>query len=134
MTHLDTSFIIDLLREQRRDAFGPAHAALEVMADDPLGVSVFVLCELDVGVASSTRSDRERTSVSSLADALAIAYPDSRFAPLYAETLVATRRAGKAIATMDLLIGVAALVDGASLLTRNRRHFEAIPGLDVLGY
>jgi len=134
VTHLDTSFVIDLLREQRREAFGPAHEALEVMADDPLGVSVFTLSELEVGVLSSRQPDRERTAVRALADALTVAYPDSRFPQAYAEALLATSRVGRAIATMDLLIGVTALVEGASLLTRNTRHFKAIPGLQLLSY
>ena len=35
---------------------------------------------------------------------------------------------------MDLLIATAAVVDDVSLVTGNRRHFENIPGLEVLGY
>jgi tRNA(fMet)-specific endonuclease VapC len=134
VTHLDTSFIIDLLREQRRDVFGPAHRALEVMSDDPLGVSVFVVSELEVGVLSCAQPERERAIVGTLADALIVAYPDKRFPSAYAEILLSMNRKGKAIATMDLLIGVTALIEGASLLTRNTRHFEAIPGLDVVSY
>ena len=134
MTHLDTSFIVDLLREQRRDVFGPAHVALEVMTDDPLGVSVFVLCELAVGVRSCAQPERERGAVGALADALTVTYPDSRFPSAYAEALQAIAKKGRAVATMDLLIGVMAVIDGVSLLTRNKRHFEAIPGLDVVSY
>jgi predicted nucleic acid-binding protein len=134
MTHLDTSFLIDLLREQRRGAFGPAHTALEVMADDPLGVSVFALSELEVGVLSGAQSDRERAAVRTLADALTVAYPDSRFPQAYAEALLSMSKGARALATMDVLIGVTALVEGASLLTRNTRHFKAIPGLVLLSY
>jgi predicted nucleic acid-binding protein len=35
---------------------------------------------------------------------------------------------------MDLLIGAAAIVDEASLLTRNVKDFSRVPGLRVLGY
>jgi len=35
---------------------------------------------------------------------------------------------------MDLLIATAAVVDGASVLTRNAKHFERVPGLVVRGY
>ena len=35
---------------------------------------------------------------------------------------------------MDLLIATSAVVDGAALVTANRRHFDVIPGLEVFGY
>ena len=35
---------------------------------------------------------------------------------------------------MDLLIGVAAVEADVPLLTRNRKDFERIPGLEVLTY
>jgi predicted nucleic acid-binding protein len=35
---------------------------------------------------------------------------------------------------MDLLIGAAAVADGAPLVTRNRRHFERIEALDLIDY
>lgn len=35
---------------------------------------------------------------------------------------------------MDVLIGTAALESGVPLVTRNRKDFERIPGLDVLAY
>jgi predicted nucleic acid-binding protein len=44
------------------------------------------------------------------------------------------RRAAETIAAMDLLIAVSVLVDGARLATRDRRHFERVPGLDLLRY
>ena len=44
------------------------------------------------------------------------------------------QRAGVQFGTMDLLIGTAALEGGVPLVTRNRKDFERIPGLDVLTY
>ena len=35
---------------------------------------------------------------------------------------------------MDLMIATAAVVDEASLVTRNRRHFDRVPGVDVVSY
>jgi predicted nucleic acid-binding protein len=35
---------------------------------------------------------------------------------------------------MDLLIGTAALLDDAPLVTRNVKDFSRIPGLQVVGY
>lgn len=42
------------------------------------------------------------------------------------------RGQGVTIHLPDALIGVSALSVGAALLTHNARHFEAIPGLEVL--
>lgn len=49
MSFFDTSFLIDLLREQRRNLRGPAHSKLESLGDTPIRISVFVVCELEDG-------------------------------------------------------------------------------------
>lgn len=42
------------------------------------------------------------------------------------------RSSGITVGSLDLMIGVTALALGASVLTRNVRHFRMIPGLDVV--
>ena len=63
-----------------------------------------------------------------------VAYPDSRFAPMYGRVLAAIERSTRPVAAMDLLIATAALLDDASLITRNVKDFVRVPGLRVLGY
>jgi predicted nucleic acid-binding protein len=53
---------------------------------------------------------------------------------MYARLVAGLSRRRTSIATMDLLIGTAGLVEDAALLTRNRKDFSKIPGLHVLGY
>lgn len=134
VVHADSSFLIDLLREQTRRRRGHATAFLEEHASDRFVASVFAACELEAGAAGSTSPDREQARVHALFQALPVAYPDERFAPVYAETLTALHRRGKTVAAMDLLIATAALVDDVALVTANRRHLDMIPGLKVLGY
>jgi tRNA(fMet)-specific endonuclease VapC len=135
VTHLDTSFLVDLLRERRRNKFGPASECLEALPDDEvLAVSVHVVCELMAGAAQAGAPKGETERLRRLCDALLIRYPDERFAPAYARLLTSLHRAGATIDTMDLLIATAAVVDGASLLTRNRRHFSRVPGLSLAEY
>ena len=134
MIHADTSYLIDLLREQARGTGGKATAFLEEHAADHLVASVFVVCELEAGAAQAASSDRERARLRAMLQVLTVVYPDERFAPVYADALVKLQRARKTVATMDLLIATGAIVDDAALVTANLRHFDVIPGLKVLGY
>lgn len=133
MIHLDTSFLIDLLREQVKGA-GPATSWLEAHAATPLAVSTFVECELEAGAADASHPTRERERVRQVLAAVTTAPPGERFAALYGSTLVEIQRRSKSVATMDLLIATTALESGAPLLTANRRHFEIVPDLTVLTY
>jgi len=135
MIHLDTTFLIDLERETTRDQPGPAFEFLEAL--DPgeiLGVSVHVLCELRTGAELTRRVLETHETLDRLVSGLLVVYPDDRFAPMYARALAAIRRSGKTVATMDLLIGTAALLDDAALVTRNIKDFSKVPGLRTLPY
>ena len=65
---------------------------------------------------------------------VAIVFPDERFAAVYAGLLSGLQTRGRTIATMDLLIATTAMVEGAALLTGNRRHFDVVPDLRVLSH
>ena len=134
MTHLDTSFVVDLLREQARGTGGPATDWLEAHPDQALAVSVFVACELEAGAARSTHIRRERERVRAVLDAVTVVYPDDRFAARFGAALAAVLGAGRSISSMDLLIATTALVEGAPLVTASGRHFEAVPDLELLEY
>jgi tRNA(fMet)-specific endonuclease VapC len=132
--HLDTSLIVDLLRESARGTEGPASRFLASVQDEELGISVFVACELAAGAAMSTRPAQEKRRVDRLCEGLHIDYPDERFPSAYGSLLSLQERTRGRISTMDLLIATSALVAGASLVTRNAKDFSRVPGLDVLAY
>ena len=134
MIHCDTSFLIDLLREAARSDRGPAHGLLDTLHGHELVLSVFAACELYAGAERSVNPPRERARVESLTDFLGIVYPDDRFASVYARLSAGLQRRGETVATMDLMIATVAVVDEASLVTRNRRHFDRVPGVDVVSY
>jgi tRNA(fMet)-specific endonuclease VapC len=131
--HLDSSFLIDLLREQRRQP-GRASAWIAEHAGEPLAVSLFVACELEAGAAAAAHPESERVRVRDALKAIAIVFPDDRFAAAYGALCSTMQRRGHTIGTMDLLIATNAIVEGVPLLTGNRRHFEAVPDLTVLSY
>jgi predicted nucleic acid-binding protein len=133
--HLDTTFVVDVLRERKRDRVGPASTYLDALPEgDVLGVSVHVVCELMAGVHAAGAPAGERDRISRLCGALVVRYPDERFAAEYGRLLARIRASGTSIDTMDLLIATAAVLDRAPLVTRHARHFSKVPGLALDEY
>jgi tRNA(fMet)-specific endonuclease VapC len=109
--------------------------ALEALDDaEVLAVSVHVACELRAGAELARKPLREQEELDRLLSGLLVCHPDARFAPMYGRLLASLQRSGRSIATMDLLIATAALLDDAPLLTRNVKDFARVPGLRVLPY
>jgi tRNA(fMet)-specific endonuclease VapC len=133
--HLDSAFVIDLLRES---STGRPGAALEFIESlDPaevLAISVHVACELRAGVELARQPIRELEALDEVIGGLLVVYPDDRFAPLYGRVYAALHRQGRQISAMDLLIASSALLDDAPLVTRNRKDFSRVPGLRVMTY
>ncbi len=134
MIHLDTTFLVDLLRETSRKRPGPATAFLEREEAEPLAASVFVVCELLAGAEHTANPAAERDRVQQLLQGLDIVYPDETLAPLYARLLASMKKAGRTTSTMDLLIAATAVAAEAPLLTRNVKHFQHMPTLDLRSY
>ena len=135
MIHFDTSYLIDLLRETTRERPGPALDFIEGLeAGESLAVSVHVACELRAGAELSRSALREHEEVDRLLGGLVVAYPDARFAAAYGRLLAAVQRTGRPIATMDLLIATAAILDDAPVVTRKVKDFSRVPGLRLLTY
>jgi tRNA(fMet)-specific endonuclease VapC len=133
--HLDTSLLVDFLKEAGRGRPGPATRFLEGVGDEEeLAVSVHVACELAAGAERSMRPEQERERVRRLYDHVRVVYPDARFPPEYGRLFAWLEARGQRIAAMDLLIATAAVIDEAALATRNARDFARVPGLRVLGY
>lgn len=134
MIHADTGFVIDLLREARRGVVGPATRLLRELESDIVAVSVHVLCELHYGVELADNPARERQALEGVLASMDVACPGPDFARLYGRLDADLTRRGRRIPTMDLLIAAAALDEGATLVTRNVRHFGRVPDLAVRGY
>lgn len=134
MIHLDTSYLVDLLRESARGKAGPATRRLEELSDEDLWLSVHAACELHAGAEGSDRPVVERQRVASLISGMHLAVPDARFAETFGRLYASLAKRGAVVATMDLLIATAAVEAGAPLLTRNTREFSRVPGLEVATY
>jgi tRNA(fMet)-specific endonuclease VapC len=135
MIHLDTSYLIDLLRETTRARPGPALEFIEGLdGAETLAASVHVVCELRAGAELAKGALKEHEELDHLLSGLLVAYPDSRFPAAYGRILAAVQRTGRPIAAMDLLIATAAMIDDAPLVTRNVKDFSRVPGLRLLAY
>jgi predicted nucleic acid-binding protein len=135
MIHLDSSFLIDLLRETTKGRPGGALDFIESLdGAEILAVSVHVVCELRAGAELARRPLQEHEILDRLLGGLLVVYPGDPFAGVYARALAAMQRTRRPIATMDLLIATAALIDDAPLVSRNLKDFSRVPGLRVLRY
>lgn len=134
VVHLDTSFLVDLMREQRHGRNGPARAWLEAHLDESLSISVPVLCEILVGVELHGEPGEAHRRVRRVCGGLRVVPLDERVAGVYARVAANLSKSGALVGAMDALIASVALSDGAALLTRNTRHFDRIPDLLVLDY
>jgi tRNA(fMet)-specific endonuclease VapC len=133
--HLDTSVLVDFLRETGRGEPGPATRFLESVRDEEdLVVSLHVACELAAGAERTKGPERERERVRRVCEQVRVAYPDERFASAYGRLFARLESRGQRISAMDLLIATAAVVEEAPLATRNVKDFARIPGLRLLGY
>ena len=133
MSFLDTSFVIDLLREGKRQIHGPAHRKLEELHETPVCLSMFVVCELEAGLALST-STKERDRILLMMQNCEVVSPDERLPAVYGKLLAHLQNQGTPIGTMDLLIGTHAIVCNENLITRNLKDFQKIPNLQVESY
>jgi tRNA(fMet)-specific endonuclease VapC len=133
MISVDTTFLVDLWRNKR----DPAHRAvrlLERRAGETFCVAAHAAGEFLEGGAciSKERLDESQRFVTIFC-LLPIGLETAR---IYATTVAALRARGQlaGASKADLWIAAAALEHKSPLVTRNVRHFERVPGLEIVGY
>jgi tRNA(fMet)-specific endonuclease VapC len=119
----DTDVLIDFLAG-REPAAGRVTRELETGS---LSTTVITRFEM----LSGARSTREIQIVGDLLDSMKIVPLDLSAADRAAGVRRALERKGIGIGMADSLIAGIALHVGGTLLTRNRRHFDRIEGLDL---
>lgn len=130
MAVLDTSFLIDLLRN-KKEAFSLRN---ELDSLEPtLYATAPSIMELWDGALFSAIPQREKEKVEQLLRAIDILPLDSRGAKRAAEIGFALSKKGEIIQDEDLMIAGIALTNGEMVVTRDE-HFTRIPGLKVLKY
>lgn len=126
---LETTFLVDLEREERRRRAGPAHAFLEEHAPARLLITVTVAGELASGAGAS-----ERQAWSDLVSRFAILPIDLDVCWEYGRAFDYLKTNGMLIGANDLWIAATALAHERPLVTRNLEHFRRVPRLQVIDY
>jgi len=136
MACLDTTVFLDLggrggatVRERARRAIHEVVADGETLTTTRLNVA-----ELYVGVARSAHPQRELERIQRWLADIAILDFDDAAARLFGAVVGELLTRGTPIGDMDALIATIGLRNHQTVITRNVKHFRAIPGLSVRGY
>src|SRR5438552_12653055 len=93
---------------------------------DRVGTCVPALCELQAGLALSTRRERNQQLVRELLAEVRLWPLDQATALLYGELYHDLRRRGRALSQVDIMLAALARQINATIVSTDR-HFEAVP-------
>jgi tRNA(fMet)-specific endonuclease VapC len=139
-TLLDSTVFIELERAVRR--LPPGNAMAEVSArleeqlgpDEEVGIAAITASELLHGVHRATPEHRVRREA--FVETVLTAFPPLPFGLLaaraYARIWAGLAAAGQDVGAHDRLVAATATTVGWRVGTANLRHFDRVPGLDVL--
>ena len=126
---LETTFLIDLDREQHRGRSGPAIRFLESNRDARLYLPFIVAGELAAGV-----SLRDRTRWETFLAPFYVLPSTAEISWHYGQACRHLQENGRLISGHDLWIAATGLAHGMPVVTRNVEHFRRVPGLEVEPY
>lgn len=133
---LDTTVLLDLMAPKSRPRHRQAREVLaaQLAAGAEVVTTRFNVAELYVGVARSADARKEAAKVDAVLEGTPVLEFDDLAARLFGSITAHLAKYGKPAGDMDVLIAATAAAQGHALLTRNRRHFEAMPELTLLAY
>ncbi|MEX0704252.1 MAG: type II toxin-antitoxin system VapC family toxin [Planctomycetales bacterium] len=136
MALLDTTLLVDLMKEVKRRRPGPATAKLEDLErrDEVLRIAIFTIGELYIGVTKGRDSALERRAVENCLQLFEVVPFDESTARVFGTIVGDLERQGNVISDMDALIASVALEQDELLVTRNVKHFQRVAGLRVEGH
>lgn len=130
MACFDTDFLIAYLQKDA-DAIKKLED-LQAGDDDAAITTTINAAELWKGVYRSKDKQKEIAKVKQLLDSLELITLDRESARMVGELDAATK--SNPIGESDILIASIALSNNQVLITKNKKHFERIPGLQVEGW
>lgn len=118
------------LSELIRDPHGALAERLNALDPDAVCTSIVAACELRFGAQRKGSMPLTRR-VDQLLQALTVLPLDTPADEHYADIRATLERSGTPIGSHDLFIAAHARSRGMTLLTRNLREFQRVPGLTV---
>ena len=126
---LDTTVLVDLQKELRREEPGAATRLLETSGEAPVFISFVTLMAFAEGFG-----DADRPACESLLSGFQTLWPDADTAWRAARLSRSLRATGPPIGDHDLWIAALALQHAHAVVSRNEEHFRRVPGLTLLPY
>jgi tRNA(fMet)-specific endonuclease VapC len=117
---VDTDVLIDLLRE-KDDAVKKIR---ELEKNEELATTDINVFELYFGAYNSNKKDKNLSSTRGLLKNMTLLHTTEEAMEIGGRIYSDMKAKGKSIDIRDVLIAAITLQNGASLLTRNREHFE----------
>ena len=96
-----------------------------------VGISAITCCELQFGVAKSSRPEENQLALAEFLGPLEVRDFPARAAIAFGQIRAHLQRAGTPIGNYDLLIAAHAVHEGFTLVTNNTKEFNRVPGLKV---
>ncbi len=125
---VDSDWIVDYL-----NGLGDAVAFLDTLRTEGFAISAITFGEILEGILNGREPEVDEARFKDFLRVVSILPVTTRTMRIFAEIRGQLRRQGQMIADMDLLIASTALAHDLTLVTRNRRHFERVPGLQLYG-
>lgn len=123
---IDTDWLIDAL-----DDTGAALDVLEALSDRGLAVSLVSLGEVYAGIVRSPDQAARLAVFHRFLRAYDILGLSESVMLTFARIKYELERQGRRLDDLDLLIAATAIDTGRILITRNLRHFDRVPGLQI---
>jgi predicted nucleic acid-binding protein len=125
MRHLvDSDVLIDAIKRR-----GVALQALTELGNETIAMSAASYGELLDGASMAPNPDRQLEEIEAFLEAFRFLAPDRAIMRRFAAIRAELRSRGRLIPDFDIVIAATAIELDLELITRNRKHFERIPGL-----
>jgi tRNA(fMet)-specific endonuclease VapC len=105
---------------------------LEELTPEGLGISPISLAELYEGVFNSTDPAGNEQALQDFLSGFTVVPVDEETCRIFGRERAKLRKEGRMIADFDLLIASSCLRHNLTILSNNRRHFEAVEGLEII--
>jgi tRNA(fMet)-specific endonuclease VapC len=123
---LDTNICIYFLNQNKKIV-----RQLQKIPEADLAISLITVAELQFGAYNSTQIKSNLEKIRAFQNIVQSISLTTKITEKYAEIKAGLRKKGLPVDDFDILIGATAIVNGLTLITNNRQHFERLQGLSL---